>query len=665
MKRNIIMNQGNGTGRNNLQPGENGTQISDSVVMGISQQQQQELMREREHRFEESLRDDRVLLEQMVHQRQQGFRTNQVDVNPFQGMRHSCPTAQTPSQHLHKNSNSEEFVMPTFADRNVDQHNFFQPQGQSHQQIMTRSLPHIYGPSTSDGLIHNSSNIPHSQSMPQFQGNQSLEELRANVYQKTLQLMHLEQQVDTLPSPVFRPSPSPTESFQNQQPSLQQQQRTPQARSPFPRDDPLSFLSVDNVSEYGMNSNRGYHGNSGAINHLPPNIWEQQQSLKTDTVQMDTITNKSPNRESTRTPLPPSIAADSPPPSPDSSQMKRRRLNSDQMLHMFLADTIIESPGKKTLSPEVVSTAAVKVIHSGLPRPPFMCDDKSTAPNKEEESKQKIQNVTKTKQGAYDAAPKKKPEHIVTPTTATISELTAQIRSKAMMKQEQKKESTTTSSSDETQEASSDSNQDKPITKDATLAGLAKIASAMEASQSSQQNIHDWDKKFGLKRAHCKTMRESCRSRKKVLDFLQEELKKEKSSVLSIAECTTVHENSADVATDSVDALKAEDELSDQDNASSTSVHDNENVEMTAKEQIKEEDVGDDDDVLERLFRRASLDCMESLITSPLLRRGRETSTASSFSSSSSSKSSNSDTRKQLMPSPQDTDKVQYNARCA
>ena len=43
----------------------------------------------------------------------------------------------------------------------------------------------------------------------------------------------------------------------------------------------------------------------------------------------------------------------------------------------------------------------------------------------------------------------------------------------------------------------------------------------MESSRSSQQLIHDWDRKFGLRRAHSKTMRESRRSRKRVLNFMR------------------------------------------------------------------------------------------------------------------------------------------------
>ena len=39
---------------------------------------------------------------------------------------------------------------------------------------------------------------------------------------------------------------------------------------------------------------------------------------------------------------------------------------------------------------------------------------------------------------------------------------------------------------------------------------------AMEKSMKSQQDIHDWDRKMGLKRSHSKTMRLSMRSRKKL-----------------------------------------------------------------------------------------------------------------------------------------------------
>lgn len=45
---------------------------------------------------------------------------------------------------------------------------------------------------------------------------------------------------------------------------------------------------------------------------------------------------------------------------------------------------------------------------------------------------------------------------------------------------------------------------------------MESFSETMAMSQKSQQAIHDWDKKMGLKRSHSKTMRLSMRSRKKL-----------------------------------------------------------------------------------------------------------------------------------------------------
>jgi len=51
----------------------------------------------------------------------------------------------------------------------------------------------------------------------------------------------------------------------------------------------------------------------------------------------------------------------------------------------------------------------------------------------------------------------------------------------------------------------------------ATLRGeFVNFVIAMEKSMKSQQDIHDWDRKMGLKRSHSKTMRLSMRSRNKL-----------------------------------------------------------------------------------------------------------------------------------------------------
>jgi hypothetical protein len=68
--------------------------------------------------------------------------------------------------------------------------------------------------------------------------------------------------------------------------------------------------------------------------------------------------------------------------------------------------------------------------------------------------------------------------------------------------------------------AKCDPNYD-PETVKSTLEGFA---TAMEKSTKSQQDIHDWDKKMGLKRSHSKTMRLSMRSRKKLRGILKKEI---------------------------------------------------------------------------------------------------------------------------------------------
>jgi hypothetical protein len=50
------------------------------------------------------------------------------------------------------------------------------------------------------------------------------------------------------------------------------------------------------------------------------------------------------------------------------------------------------------------------------------------------------------------------------------------------------------------------------------------FTTSMEKSAKSQQDIHDWDRKMGLKRSHSKTMRQSSRSRKKLRAILKKEM---------------------------------------------------------------------------------------------------------------------------------------------
>ena len=53
---------------------------------------------------------------------------------------------------------------------------------------------------------------------------------------------------------------------------------------------------------------------------------------------------------------------------------------------------------------------------------------------------------------------------------------------------------------------------------------MENFTSAMTQSMQTQQAIHDWDKKMGLKRSHSKTMRLSMRSRKKLKTLIKKDI---------------------------------------------------------------------------------------------------------------------------------------------
>jgi hypothetical protein len=53
---------------------------------------------------------------------------------------------------------------------------------------------------------------------------------------------------------------------------------------------------------------------------------------------------------------------------------------------------------------------------------------------------------------------------------------------------------------------------------------MESLATSMGETFKSQQSIHDWDKKMGLKRSHSKTMRMSMRTRKKLRTLIKKEL---------------------------------------------------------------------------------------------------------------------------------------------
>jgi hypothetical protein len=84
---------------------------------------------------------------------------------------------------------------------------------------------------------------------------------------------------------------------------------------------------------------------------------------------------------------------------------------------------------------------------------------------------------------------------------------------------------------DDEDDASTGSVSVRPVKLDAPRLDPVKFRTTMEAfhdamgmSQTSQQDIHDWDRKMGLKRSHSKTMRLSSRSRKKLKAIMKKEI---------------------------------------------------------------------------------------------------------------------------------------------
>lgn len=142
-------------------------------------------------------------------------------------------------------------------------------------------------------------------------------------------------------------------------------------------------------------------------------------------------------------------------------------------------------------------------------------------PVRKSQQKKSRKGQKKNKDGTASSADTS--NHIVTPSSATISALSKEIRSK--MKEDEKAAAGKRDGENETAQSSTATNTagGKSDDADGDEKFVPRFASAMEATQASQQAIHDWDRKFGLRRAHSKTMRETCRSRKRVLEFLKGE----------------------------------------------------------------------------------------------------------------------------------------------
>lgn len=194
--------------------------------------------------------------------------------------------------------------------------------------------------------------------------------------------------------------------------------------------------------------------------------------------------------------------------------------------------TTTSNNSKNSMDPQESAAPFKKSFNqASLPLPPKKSHGSSSKKKSKGGSSQKKRS---SNNDGGDKPTGPNPNHIITPTSATISGIAAEIREQMQQQQQKKKKqqvTSSTTSSANTQKGKdvsssrinneADSQSKSSSDKKSDNFFVPQFASTMEASQASQQAIHDWDRKFGLRRAHSKTMRESCRSRKRVLEFLK------------------------------------------------------------------------------------------------------------------------------------------------
>jgi len=201
-----------------------------------------------------------------------------------------------------------------------------------------------------------------------------------------------------------------------------------------------------------------------------------------------------------------------------------------------------------------------------------------------------------------------------TPTTKAITALSREIKSS------EEKKSKVQSSADSAPTTADGVGNKSSCTSDDQI---VRFASSIEASQLSQQSIHDWDRKMGLRRAHSKTMRESVRSRMKILTFLKDE----GASILALAkEGSSRGTGASDSSSEKVSGTK----VSAQDPSSPNDMHQlaMEGDEASAlgtklgskREEEKRRRKKDVDESFINQFRRASLDFVSSILPKGLQR---------------------------------------------
>jgi len=152
-----------------------------------------------------------------------------------------------------------------------------------------------------------------------------------------------------------------------------------------------------------------------------------------------------------------------------------------------------------------------------MPPPPLLVGNNNDVQMNEESKKKKVNQIKKKKlpavvwQPSSNSSPKptksikdnnhptKPSSYNETPSSEIIKALSNQIKSNLS--------SSLASSSSSLYQQTNTNNDKGSSTASMSTAAQPQFALSMEASQASQQSIHDWDKKFGLRRAHSKTMR--------------------------------------------------------------------------------------------------------------------------------------------------------------
>lgn len=130
-------------------------------------------------------------------------------------------------------------------------------------------------------------------------------------------------------------------------------------------------------------------------------------------------------------------------------------------------------------------------------RTPFSSEPLCLPPRRKKDctpkTKKKVATKKKSKEEVSTSPSRTALNNVTTPSSAVIVALTTEIKS-------QMKSSPTVVDDNECSSPNTSDNAVDSSAKETDLFSIPQFATSMEASQYSQQTIHDWDKKFGLRR---------------------------------------------------------------------------------------------------------------------------------------------------------------------